>query len=84
MSRNKIDPVTIMMRSIGFPSQPLKVFDEAASVIAENLTAVEHLLTRLEAGVRVANNGRATVRDLYVVCRRQREVLAAALRLELE
>ena len=67
MSRNKIDPVTIMMRSIGFPSQPLKVFDEAA-----------------KAGVRTADSGRATVRDLYVQTRRQREVLAAALQLELE
>jgi hypothetical protein len=54
------------------------------AVIAENLAAVEHLLTRLEGGVRIANSGRATVRDLYVVCRRRREVLAAALRLELE
>jgi hypothetical protein len=56
-----------MMRSIGFPSQPLKVFDEAA-----------------KAGVRTADSGRATVRDLYVQTRRQREVLAAALQLELE
>jgi hypothetical protein len=39
---------------------------------------------RLEAGVPIANSGRATVRDLYVQTRRQREVLVAALRLELE
>ena len=44
----------------------------------------EALIARLEVGVRVADSGRALIRELYVQCRRQREVLAAALRLELE
>jgi hypothetical protein len=54
------------------------------AIVAQSLADVEGLIGRLEAGVRVADSGRATVRDLYVVCRRQRELLAAALRLELE
>ena len=54
------------------------------AIVAQNLADVEGLIARLEAGVAVADSGRALVRELYVQCRRQREVLAAALRLELE
>jgi hypothetical protein len=51
-------------------------------VIAETLANVELLLGQLEAGVRVADNQRDLVRQLYVATQRQREVLLAALRLE--
>jgi hypothetical protein len=54
------------------------------AVVAQNLADVENLIGRLEAGVSVADSGRALVRELYVQCRKQREVLSAALRLELE
>src|SRR5262249_40670096 len=54
------------------------------AVMAQNLKDVEGLIARLEAGVGVADSGRALVRELYVQCRRQREVLAAVLRLEFE
>jgi hypothetical protein len=54
------------------------------AVIAQNLKDTEALIGRLELGVRVADSGRALIRDLYVQCRKQREVLAQALRLELE
>ena len=52
------------------------------AVVAQNLADVESLIARLELGVAVADSGRGLVRDLFVQCRRQREVLAAALRLE--
>ena len=52
------------------------------AVIAETLANVELLLGQLEAGVRVADSQRDLVRQLYVATMRQREVLAAALRLE--
>ena len=52
------------------------------AVIAECLANVELLLGQLEAGVRVADNQRGLIRDLYVATQRQREVLLAALRLE--
>ena len=52
------------------------------AVIAETLANVELLLGQLEAGVRVADNQRDLVRQLYVATQRQREVLLAALRLE--
>ena len=52
--------------------------------MAQNLADIESLIARLESGVRVADSGRGLIRDLYVQCRKQREVLAAALRLELE
>ena len=52
------------------------------AVIAETLAKVELLLGQLEAGVRVADNQRDLVRQLYVCSQRQREVLSAALRLE--
>jgi len=52
------------------------------AVIAETLANVELLLGQLEAGVRVADNQRDLVRQLYVSTQRQREVLLAALRLE--
>jgi len=52
------------------------------AVVAECLANVELLLGQLEAGVRVTDNQRDLVRQLYVATQRQREVLAAALRLE--
>ena len=52
--------------------------------MAQNLADVEGLIARLELGVAVAASGRGLIRDLYVQCRKQREVLVAALRLELE
>ena len=54
------------------------------AVIAQSLKDTEALIGRLEAVVRVADSGRALIRELYVQCRRQREILAAVLRLELE
>ena len=54
------------------------------AIIAQNLKDTEALLGRLELGVRVADSGRGLVRDLYVGCRKQRELLEAVLRLELE
>ena len=54
------------------------------AIVAQNLADTEALIGRLELGVGVADSGRALVRDLYVQCRKQREVLAAVLRLELE
>jgi len=52
------------------------------AMVAQNLKDTEALIGRLELGVRVADSGRGLIRELYVQCRRQREVLAAALRLE--
>jgi hypothetical protein len=54
------------------------------AVIAQSLQDIEGLIARLEAGVRVADSQRLVIRDLYVQCRKQREILEAALRLELE
>jgi hypothetical protein len=54
------------------------------AVIAETLANVELLLGQLEAGVRVADNQRDLVRQLYVSTQRQREVLAAARRVGIE
>jgi hypothetical protein len=54
------------------------------ALIAQALADTESLIARLELGVQCTASGRALVRDLYVSCRRQREVLAAALRLDLE
>lgn len=54
------------------------------AIIAQSLADVEGLIARLEAGVGVGASGRGLIRDLYVQCRKQREVLAAVLRLELE
>jgi hypothetical protein len=54
------------------------------AIVAQNLADAEALIGRLRAGVRVADSGRGLIRDLYLQCRRQREVLAQALRLELE
>jgi hypothetical protein len=54
------------------------------SLLVQSLADVESLIARLELGVAVADSGRALVRDLYVQCRKQRDLLAAALRLELE
>jgi len=52
------------------------------AVIAETLANVELLLAYLESGVRVPDNQRAMVRELFVATQRQREVLSAALRVE--
>jgi hypothetical protein len=52
------------------------------ALIAECLASTEALVNRVELGVRVADSGRGLIRDLYVQCRKQREVLTAALRLE--
>jgi hypothetical protein len=52
--------------------------------VAQNLADVEDLIARLGLGVGVAASGRALIHDLYVQSRKQREILAAALRLELE
>jgi hypothetical protein len=52
--------------------------------VAQNLADTESLIGRLEAGVGVADSGRALVRSLYVGSRKQRQLLEAALRLELE
>ena len=54
------------------------------AVVAQNLADVEGLIARLEAGVGVADSGRALIRDLYVQSRKQRAILEAVLRLELE
>ena len=54
------------------------------AAIVQSLKDVEGLIARLEAGVDVADSGRALIRDLYVQCRKQREILAAVRRLELE
>jgi hypothetical protein len=54
------------------------------AMVAQALADTEALIDRLELGVGVADSGRGLVRDLYVQCRRQREILAAVLRLELE
>jgi hypothetical protein len=62
------------------PSQQRSLY----AVIAQNLKDVEALIAQLDLGVGVAASGRALVRDLYVQCRKQREILEAALRLKLE
>ena len=54
------------------------------AVVAQNLADVDGLIARLDLGVDVAYSGRELIRELYVQCRKQRELLEAALRLELE
>src|SRR6516165_620167 len=54
------------------------------AVIAETLANVELLLAHLQSGVWAPDSQRPMVRDLFVQTLRQREVLTAALRLELE
>ena len=54
------------------------------AIVAQNLADAEALIVRLEDGVAVADSQRPVIRDLYVQCRKQRELLEAALRLELE
>jgi hypothetical protein len=54
------------------------------AIVAQNLADVEDLIARLDFGAGVAASGRALIRDLYVQSRKQRDLLAAALRLELE
>jgi hypothetical protein len=78
------DPISLLNEPL--PPDNVIVLPKTRSlhaILCENLASVEGLLKRLEGGVQVANSGRATMRDLYVVCRRQRDALAAALRLEL-
>jgi hypothetical protein len=48
------------------------------------LADAEALIGRLDARVVVADSGRELIRELYVQARKQRELLEAALRLELE
>ena len=80
------DPIPVTL--INEPLPPDNVSTRGAkqrslhAVVAQNLADVESLIARLELGVAVADSGRGLVRGLYVQCRRQREVLAAALRLE--
>jgi hypothetical protein len=54
------------------------------AVVAQNLADVDGLIARLDLGVDVAYSGRELIRELYVQCRKQRELLEAVLRLELE
>ena len=54
------------------------------AIIAQTLADTENLIARLEVGVDVAASGRELVRELYLQSRRQREMLAAAQRLDLE
>jgi hypothetical protein len=54
------------------------------AVIAQSLKDTEALIERLELGVKAADSGRGFIRELYVQARKQREVLSAVLRLELE
>jgi hypothetical protein len=54
------------------------------AMVAQSLKETEALIGRLECGVRVADSGRGLIRELYVEARKQREVLSAVLRLELE
>ena len=72
------DPIAPENVGVLVPSQQRSL----RAVIAQNLKDVESLIDRLESGVAVA--GRALIRELYVQARKQREVLAAVLRLELE
>jgi hypothetical protein len=46
-------------------------------MVVQSLEETEALINRLEVGVRVADSGRALIRELYVQARKQREVLAA-------
>jgi hypothetical protein len=52
-----------------------------SAIIAQTLADTENLIARLEVGVDVAASGRELVRELYVQCRKQRELLAAVLEL---
>ena len=53
-------------------------------MVAQSLKETEALIDRLDAGVRVADSKRPVIRDLYVQCRKQRELLEVALQLGLE
>jgi hypothetical protein len=79
------DPVSWINQPIidAIPLRPAQARSLRA-VIAENLATAEHLLRRLEAGVCVSDSSRGVVRELWVATRRQRDALAAALRLELK
>ena len=52
--------------------------------MAQNLADAEALIVRLEDGVAVADSQRPVIRDLYVQCEKQRELLEVALQLGLE
>jgi len=81
------DPIPVTLINEPLPPDNVSTLGRAKqrslhAVVAQNLADVESLIARLELGVAVADSGRGLVRGLYVQCRRQREVLAAALRLE--
>ena len=55
------------------------------AMVAQSVKETEALINRLEArGAGGPTSGRGLIRELYVQARKQREVLAAVLRLELE
>jgi len=81
------DPTPVSLINESLPPDNVSTLGRAKqrslhAVVAQNLADVESLIAGLELRVAVADSGRGLVRDLYVQCRRQREVLAAALRLE--
>jgi hypothetical protein len=81
------DPIPVTVLNEPLPPENVGVLVPSQqrslhAVVAQNLADVEGLIARLELGVVVADSGRGLIRDLYVQCRKQREVLAAALRLE--
>jgi hypothetical protein len=69
------DNVTTLVPS---QQQPLR------AVIAQTLKDVEGLIDWLDTGVAVADSGRELIRELYLQARKQREILSAVQRLELE
>jgi hypothetical protein len=79
------DPVSLINEPLtaanAIPLRPVQPRSLHAD-IALSLTMAEHLLQRLEGGVLTADNGRPAVRELWLATRRQRDALAAALRLE--
>jgi len=54
------------------------------AIVAQNLADAEALIVRLEDGVAVADSQRPVIRDLYVQCEKQRELLEVTLQLGLE
>jgi hypothetical protein len=81
------DPIAVTVLNEPLPPENVGVLVPSQqrslhAVVAQNLADVEGLIVRLELGVAVATSGRGLIRELYVQCRKQREVLAAALRLE--
>jgi hypothetical protein len=83
------DPVPVSFLNEPLPPDNVGVLVPAQArplhaVVAQTLADVEALIARLEAGVDVANSGRGLIRDLYVQSRKQREILSAVVRLELQ